>query len=72
VASQVAVEALRLNAEATAEGLGPRRARRQPAVWDRAASDASMRGMGTTLCAVILVPGADRRRGRRRGGGERR
>jgi protein phosphatase len=58
VASQVAIEALRLNAEPTAEGLIHAIRVANRAVWDKSAAEPSMRGMGTTLCAVILVPGA--------------
>ena len=58
VASQVAIEALRLNAEPTAQGLIRAIRVANRAVWDKSAAEPSMRGMGTTLCAVILVPGA--------------
>ncbi len=56
VASQVAVEALRLNAEPTAEGLVHAIRVANRAVWDKAAAEPEMRGMGTTMCAVVLVP----------------
>ncbi|MEX2658555.1 MAG: Stp1/IreP family PP2C-type Ser/Thr phosphatase [Acidimicrobiales bacterium] len=59
VASQVAVEALRLNAEPSAEGLVHAVRVANRAVWEKAEADPSMRGMGTTLCAVVLVAGSD-------------
>ena len=55
VASQVAVEALRLNAEPSAEGLIHAIRVANRAVWEKSAAEPSMRGMGTTLCAVVLV-----------------
>lgn len=56
VASEVAVEALQ---QGEFEGLieGVRAANR--AVWQRARDDASLRGMGTTLCAIALVEDAE-------------
>ena len=59
VASQVAVEALRLNAEPTAEGLVHAIRVANRAVWEKSAAEPSMRGMGTTLCAIIVVPGPE-------------
>ena len=58
VASQVAVDSLRLNAEPTAEGLVHAIRVANRAVWEKAATEPSMRGMGTTLCAIALVPAA--------------
>ena len=56
VASQVAIEALRLNAEPTAEGLVHAIRVANRAVWEKSVAEPSMRGMGTTMCAVVLVP----------------
>lgn len=56
VASEVAVEALQAG---DYEGLieGVRLANR--AVWQRARDDASLRGMGTTMCAIALIEDAE-------------
>ena len=59
VASEVAVEALRINAEASSEGLVRAVKVANRAVWEKGATDPSMRGMGTTMCAVALVPASD-------------
>ena len=59
VASQVAVEALRLNAEPTAEGLVHAIRVANRAVWEKSAAEPSMRGMGTTLCAIVVVKGPE-------------
>ena len=56
VASQVAIDALRHNAEATAEGLVHAIRVANRAVWEKSAAEPAMRGMGTTLCAIVLVP----------------
>lgn len=59
VAARVAIQALRAAAEPSEEGLieGVRRANQ--AVMARADDDPSLRGMGTTLSAIALVPGDD-------------
>lgn len=56
VASEVAVEALQAG---DYEGLieGVRMANR--AVWQKARDDASLRGMGTTMCAIALITDAE-------------
>lgn len=56
VASEVAVEALQAG---DYEGLieGVRLANR--AVWQKARDDASLRGMGTTMCAIALIEDAE-------------
>ena len=59
VASRVAVDVLRDNARPTAEGLVQAIRIANRAVWEKSEAEPSMRGMGTTLCAVVLVPGAD-------------
>ena len=58
VASQVAIDALRRNAEATADGLVHAIRVANRAVWEKSAAEPAMRGMGTTLCAIVLVPAA--------------
>jgi len=57
VASLTAVEALRqaFNRDRSAAGLVAAAEQANRAVWDRAADDASLRGMGTTLVAMALV-----------------
>ena len=56
VASQLAVEALRVNAEPSPEGLVHAIRVANRAVWEKSAAEPAMRGMGTTMCAVVLVP----------------
>jgi serine/threonine protein phosphatase PrpC len=58
VASQLAVEALRTSIQPSAEGLVHAVKAANRAVWDAAAADPSKRGMGTTMCAIVLVPAA--------------
>ncbi len=58
VASQVAVEALRRNAEPTADGLVHAIRVANRAVWEKSAAEPAMRGMGTTMCAIVVVPAA--------------
>ena len=57
VASLTAVEALRaaFDQDHSAEGLAAAAEAANRSIWDRAQSDAEMRGMGTTLVAVALV-----------------
>ena len=61
VASQVAVDALRaaFNGDPTLDGLVDAVVRANQAVLARAEEDPEYSGMGTTLTAVALVPGAD-------------
>lgn len=61
VASQVAVDALRVafNGDPTIDGLVDAVRRANDAVLERADDDPELSGMGTTLTAVALVPGAD-------------
>jgi PPM family protein phosphatase len=55
VASEAAVEALRIAFTNTAAGLVEAVKRANRAVYDKARADPALRGMGTTLCAVALV-----------------
>ena len=61
VASQVAVEALRLafDRDHSADGLAEAVRTANRAVWDRAQEKAEYRGMGTTMTAVALVGDGD-------------
>ncbi len=56
VASQVAIEQLAASLEPTLEGLVRAVRYANRAVWSRAQDDDALRGMGTTLCAIALVP----------------
>lgn len=60
VASAMAVEALEEHAgEPTLENLMQAARIGNRNIFERAGADAELRGMGTTLCAVRVVPGAD-------------
>lgn len=61
VASQVAIDALRaaFNGDPTIDGLVDAVRRANDAVLAKADDDPELNGMGTTLTAVALVPGAD-------------
>src|SRR5438874_11385833 len=55
VASETAVEALRVAFRNTPAGLVEAVKRANRSVWDKAQADPALRGMGTTLWAVALV-----------------
>ncbi len=59
IASEVAVESLQASAPSTRGDLVMAVRQANRAVWERAAGDPELRGMGTTLCAIALVPGQD-------------
>jgi protein phosphatase len=59
VASAVAIETLQANAGQTADTIVEAIRLANRAVIERAAGDPSMRGMGTTLSVVALIPAAD-------------
>jgi protein phosphatase len=60
VASQLAVEALEAHAgEASLENLMEAARIGNRTIFERAGSDADLHGMGTTLCALRVVPGPD-------------
>ncbi|MGI9118820.1 MAG: protein phosphatase 2C domain-containing protein [Acidimicrobiales bacterium] len=59
IASEVAVESLQASAPSNLEDLVMAVRQANRAVWERAAGDPELRGMGTTLCAIALVPAQD-------------
>jgi protein phosphatase len=56
IASQVAIESLQDDDASTRAALESSVRRANRAVWERAGTDADLRGMGTTLCVVALAP----------------
>src|SRR3954471_1612238 len=59
VASHEAIEALRQHAAPTREALVQAVKLANQAVWSKADEDARLRGMGTTVTALVLEPGTD-------------
>ncbi len=58
IASEVAVESLQADDVSSRRALAEAVRQANRAVWERAKGDAELRGMGTTMCVVALVPGA--------------
>ncbi len=58
IASQVAIESLQEARATSRQELVDAVRSANRAVWQRAAAEPELRGMGTTLCAVALVPAA--------------
>ncbi len=58
IASEVAVESLQQGRATSRQELVEAVQRANRAVWERAEAEPELRGMGTTLCVVALVPGA--------------
>jgi len=58
IASQVAVQSLQDDDASTLAALDAAVRRANRAVWERADSDADLRGMGTTLCVIALSSAA--------------
>ncbi|HEV2767325.1 MAG TPA: Stp1/IreP family PP2C-type Ser/Thr phosphatase [Acidimicrobiales bacterium] len=59
IASQVAVESLQDSAVSSLDSLVEAVRDANRSVWQRASEDPELHGMGTTLCAIALVPGED-------------
>ncbi len=57
IASQVAVESLQDSAVSSLDSLVEAVRDANRSVWQRASDDPELHGMGTTLCAIALVPG---------------
>jgi serine/threonine protein phosphatase PrpC len=57
IASQVTVESLQDSEVSSLDALVEAVRTANRAVWERASHDPELRGMGTTLCAIALVPG---------------
>ncbi|MDQ3304972.1 MAG: Stp1/IreP family PP2C-type Ser/Thr phosphatase [Actinomycetota bacterium] len=55
IASQVAVESLEVDDVSSVEALARAVRQANRAVWERAAGEPELRGMGTTMCVVALV-----------------
>jgi protein phosphatase len=55
IASQVAVESLEVDDVSSVEALARAVRQANQAVWERAAGEPELRGMGTTMCVVALV-----------------
>ncbi|MBW3580075.1 MAG: Stp1/IreP family PP2C-type Ser/Thr phosphatase [Actinobacteria bacterium] len=58
IASEVAVESLQQGRATSRQEVVEAVQRANRAVWERAEAEPELRGMGTTLCVVALVPGA--------------